>query len=317
MRYLLLFVPLLLFFLFTTLPAAPNEPDSPQKLGADLFVDPILSLDSTISCGSCHKAAFAFSDTVATSLGVGGQIGTRNTPSLLNVANRPYLFWDGRMDNLAEQALHTIKSPTEMGASVQRIIKRLRKHPFYAPRFKAIYGQRPNASALGHAIASFERSLVSQSPFDRYNRGDDSAITASAKRGEELFAEKGLCLECHFGADITSDEFRNIGLLDGENYTDVGRFAQTGDSSDLGKFRVPPLRNVALTAPYMHDGSIATLRGVLEYYNNTAAHVPNAINKDPLLKKPLNLTEQEITDLENFLISLTDDHYWDKVQWLD
>lgn len=202
-----------------------------------------------------------------------------------------------------------------MGTSVELIVKRLRKESSYAKRFKAIYGKRPTASNLGDALASFERTLVSRSPFDRYDSGEDDAIITSAERGLEIFAGKGLCLECHFGVDMTSNQFRNIGLFNGTTYTDVGRFAQTKDSSDLGKFRTPPLSNVALTAPYMHDGSIATLRGVIEYYNNASAHVPNPINRDKLLNKPLGLTEQEMIDLENFLISLTDDRYWDRVSW--
>lgn len=316
MRYLFLTGALLFSLLFSRPLAQPNT-DSPKKLGADLFSDPILSLDYSLSCASCHRPDFAFADTLALSPGIEGRLGQRNVPSLLHVGNRRHLFWDGRAGNLAEQALLPIANNLEMGLAIDSALLRLQQHPNYAPRFKALFGEAPTAAHLGTALAAFQQSLLSKFSFDRYDAGDEAAITASAKRGQELFAGKGQCFECHFGADMTSDEFRNIGLYNGKNYADVGRFAETHDSSDLGSFRTPALRNVAITAPYMHDGSIATLREVLEYYNHTAQKVPDAINRDAVLDAPLQLSEQELIDLENFLISLTDEQYWGRVKWVE
>ena len=141
---------------------------------------------------------------------------------------------------------------------------------------------------------------------------EPGGMNESAVRGRMVFLNKGKCFDCHFGPDFTVDEFRNIGLYDGEGYNDRGRFEITKDSTDLGKFKVPGLRNIAVTAPYMHDGSFKTLREVIDYYDRPTDFVAHSINQDPLLSEPLNLTEQEKVDLENFLIALTDDRFMEK-----
>jgi cytochrome c peroxidase len=286
------------------------EPSSPLPvdeiaLGKMLFFDPILSLDNSVSCASCHKPAFAFADTVAFSTGVHGAKTTRNTPSAMNVSGRPYLFWDGRSPSLEDQVLHPIANPVEMGFNIKDMMARLQKNSYYLQAFKAIYKQTPSAALLGQAIAAYERSLeTGDSPFDHYMRGDTDAISPAAVRGRELFLGKAACFDCHFSPDFTGDEFRNIGLFNGKNLKDSGRFHVTHNSSDIGKFKVPGLRNVAKTAPYMHNGMFRTLEEVLAFYNDPATFIPDAIGQDPLIK-PLQLTEGEIHDLLEFLQTLT------------
>ena len=279
------------------------------KLGELLFNEKRLSLDTSISCASCHLPMFGFADTLALSKGVGGKVGTRNTPSVTNMSARPLLFLDGRANSLEHQVHFPINNAVEMDFTIAAAIKRLRKDKAYRQYFKTIYGQLPDSANLVDAIATFERSLeTSNTPFDRWMVGDSSAMNAAAIRGREVFmSEKAKCFECHFSPDFTGDEFRNIGLYDGSpTLNDVGRFAITKDSSDLGRFRVPSLRNVGVTAPYMHNGAFGTLRQVIDYYDNPHQTVKNAINMDTLLQKPLLLTEQEKTDLEAFLHALTD-----------
>jgi cytochrome c peroxidase len=298
-----------LLLAFCVLIQADPSPKKPKLtsagLGEKLFSDVILSRDQTISCASCHDPKHAFADPRRFSVGVRGQVGDRNAPSVMNMSLRPTFFWDGRSPTLEAQALEPIKNPIEMDLSIAEAVRRLNKSRFYKKAFQEVYGKLPNDSLLGKALADFERTLETTSPYDAYMNGDTNAISASAKRGLLVFNEKGKCFDCHFADDLTGDEFRNVGLFNNQNYKDVGRFAITKDSADLGKFKVPSLRNVALTAPYFHDGSFKTLREVIDYYNTPDKFVPNAINRDTLLQKPLLLTESEIVDLENFLQTLT------------
>lgn len=291
-----------------TITATPY-PETEEELGKMLFMDSILSEDYTLSCSSCHKPEFAFADTTAFSRGVRNQLGNRNTPTAMNVLNRPFFFWDGRATSLEEQALMPIENPVEMNLSADSAVVRLLKNPFYKESFIRIYGELPSKSLLASALAAFERTLETGSRFDNYSNGDTNALTASEKRGLQIFNEKGKCFDCHFGPDMTGDEFRNIGLYDNVNTKDKGRYDVTKDSSDLGKMKVPSLRNVAVTAPYMHDGSFKTLKEVLEYYNNPNILRPHSINRDSLLSQPLGLNEQEISDLEAFILSLTSNRF--------
>lgn len=275
------------------------------QLGRRLFMDSILSEDYSLSCASCHRPEFAFADTSAVSVGVHGRRGVRNTPTAMNVTERLALFWDGRAATLEEQALMPIANPVEMNLPVDSAVARLQRHAEYPDLFMQAFGEAPSAATLGQALAAFQRSLETSSPYDRFMMGDSGAISESAKRGLLVFNEKGLCVECHFSGDLTGDEFRNIGLFDGQRFYDTGRFAITQDSADLGKFKTPSLRNVAITAPYMHDGSFRTLREVIDYYDRPDDIAPLHINRDTLLRKPLQLTEQEKQDLEAFLRTLT------------
>lgn len=296
---------LILWSLFTAF--SGPEPVDPAELGERLFFDPILSADSTLSCASCHRPAFAFADTVALSPGVGGRLGARNTPSAMNLGSRPYFFYDGRAATLAEQALHPIRNPVEMDLTITVAVERLARHPQYGPWFRQLYGRPVDSLTLGHALAAFELTLeTSDTPHDRWLNGDAAALTASQQNGRAIFLKKGRCFDCHFSPDFTGDEFRNIGLYNGRAGSDAGRFAITGDSADLGKFKVPGLRNVALTAPYMHDGRFRTLREVIDYYDQPFNFVPDPVNADSLLRTPLGLTETEKVDLEAYLRALTD-----------
>ncbi|MDF7813908.1 cytochrome c peroxidase [Hymenobacter sp. YC55] len=280
-------------------------------LGERLFFDPILSRSRTISCASCHQPAFAFADTSAVSRGERGRLGKRNTPSAMNVRLQANFFWDGRAATLEEQALLPIANPTEMDLPLGQAVKRLNDSRQYRTFFERVFGEAPTQQNLARALAEFERTLeTNQSPLDEWRLNDNEvAVSAAAKRGFALFEGKARCVQCHFGPDFNSAEFRNIGLYDGQALADSGRAVLTKKAADLGKFKIGPLRNVALTAPYMHNGMFKTLGQVLDFYNDPSIVVPNALNRDPLLAKPLGLTKQEKQDLESFLLALTDKRF--------
>ncbi|WP_442587452.1 cytochrome-c peroxidase [Pedobacter sp. AW31-3R] len=294
-----------------------SEPKTPAELGRKLFFDPILSKTKKISCASCHKEEFAFADTSALSLGVRHQIGLRNTPSAMNMKLQVAFFWDGRANTLEEQALMPIENKLEMDLPIKTAVWRLNNSRTYSAIFQNIFHEAPNAQNLAKALAEFERTLeTSDSPLDDWLLNDNEmAVSASAKRGYALFnGKKANCVQCHFGADFNNVEFRSIGLYDGKMLRDSGRAAITKKISDIGKFKISALRNVAITAPYMHNGMFKTLRQVIDYYNDPDKIVPHAIGRDSLLSSPLNLTEQEKTDLENFMIALTDKRFQKKLK---
>lgn len=288
----------------------PKEPVTKEELGELLFSDPILSQNNQISCSSCHIPEYAFADTLPLSKGVNDKLGTRNTPSAMNQNARSFFFHDGRAETLEEQAAGPIENPVEMSLPIGEGVKKLNKNEQYIRYFKKIYNKRPDRESLLDAIAAFERTLeTSNSPFDRYMRNDTNAISASAKRGQQIFNIKGKCFDCHFGPDFTGDEFKNIGLYNSKELNDAGRYEITKDKTDMGKFKVPGLRNIAVTAPYMHNGMFKTLREVIDYYDTPHNFVHGSINTDTLLSKPLNLTEQDKQDLLEFLKSLTDERF--------
>lgn len=287
-----------------------KEPSSIEELGELLFFDSLLSKDQTLSCASCHKPEFAFADNVPFSFGVDSTPGTRNTPSAMNMSARESFFHDGRAASLEEQALGPIENPLEMNVPVSEVVRRLNEDPEYLRFFKKIFGKKADSKNLAEAIAAYERTLeTSDTPFDRYMNGDDQAISEAAKRGQVIFNEKGKCFDCHFGPDFTGDDFRNIGLFNGKELNDSGRYVVTKDPSDLGRFKVPGLRNIAVTPPYMHNGMFKTLREVIEFYNDPKQFVKESVNIDTLLNKPLGLSVQEMQDLEEFLRALTDDRF--------
>lgn len=280
------------------------------KLGEMLFFDPILSEDSTISCASCHKPEFAFADTTPFSKGVHGRLGTRNAPSVMNMASRTAFFWDGRAGTLAEQALFPIADANEMNLPIKEAITRLNRSKKYQYLFLRVFKQNPTAKNLGIALATFQETLeTSNTPNDRWLNDEPGGLTEQQIRGREIFRVKAKCFECHFSPDFTIDEFKNIGLFNGKNLNDSGRYRVTKNLADIGKMKVPGLRNVTMTAPYMHDGRFKTLREVIDYYDNPHTLVPDALNRDTILLQPLDLTEQEKQDLESFLHSLTDDRF--------
>lgn len=302
-------VAILLGFSFSKTPQKITK----ERLGEMLFFDPILSEDSSISCASCHKPAFAFADTSAFSKGVHGRLGNRNTPSAMNVSARDFLFWDGRASSLEQQALGPIENPVEMNLKLSEAIKRLNRSKKYRNLFFTLYKTAPTTKTLASAIAAYERTLeTSATPNDRWMNDEPNGMTEQQVRGRDIFRVKAKCFECHFSPDFTGDEFRSIGLFNGTTHNDSGRYNVTKNPADIGKMKVPGLRNVAMTAPYMHDGSFKTLREVIDYYDNPHAKMPDGINRDSVLAKPLGLTEQDKQDLEAFLLALTDDRFTKK-----
>lgn len=282
-------------------------PATKEELGKLLFFEKKLSRDNSISCASCHIPEYAFSDTIAFSIGVGGRKGKRNTPSAMNMASRELFFFDGRAATLEIQATFPIQDHNEMDINIDKAVSKIALDKFYQKAFKKIYKKNPNKTIILSAIADYERSLESSSPFDDYMNGDQNAISESAKRGHKVFMNpKNKCFDCHFTPDFTGDEFRNIGLFNGKELNDSGRYLITKNKNDIGKFKVPGLRNIAVTGPYMHNGMFKTLLEVIAYYNNPIAKIPNAINTDTLLHKPLLMSDNEMIDLEEFLKTLTD-----------
>lgn len=284
-----------------------TPPLTKAALGRMLFFEQTLSLDSSVSCASCHRPDHGFADTTAFSTGIGGKHTKRNTPSVLNMKSRPLFFWDGRAASLEAQALMPIENPDEMGLPLTDAIARLRANPRYLKAFRIVFGRTPNTTDMAAAFAAFERTLeTTNSAFDDWSNGL-AALSPAAERGRKVFVgNKAKCFDCHFQEDFTADQFRNIGLFNGTTLNDSGRFLITRNPDDIGKFKTPGLRNVAITAPYMHNGMFRTLEAVVEYYDDPAKWVTGSINTDPLLRKPLHLTRQEKKDLVVFLKSLTD-----------
>lgn len=228
----------------------------------------------------------------------------------MNMLSRPYFFHDGRAASIEEQAVMPVENPVEMNLAFSEAVKRIQEDKDYFNLFNRIYQSGPNTENITNAIAEFQRSLESDgsAPHDAWiNDIDTNALSISQQRGRDIFlSSESKCFECHFGPDFTGDEFRNIGLYDNVKLLDKGRFDVTKDSNDLGKFKTPGLRNIALTAPYMHNGMFNTLEEVIDFYSNPYNFVENPINMDSLMIEPLNLSDQQKTDLVNFLHSLTD-----------
>jgi cytochrome c peroxidase len=272
-------------------------------LGKRLFYDPVLSKDSTRSCASCHHPQFAFSDTTAVSIGVENRLGTRNSPSLANVAYQKKLLREGGVPTLEMQILVPIQEHNEFDFNILLVAERLNRMPEYVAMAEAAYDRAPDPFVITRAIAAFQRTLLSgNSPYDQwFFQGIITAVPEPAKRGYALFqSERLACGKCHEGFLFTNQTFENNGLY--EVYPDSGRIRFTGLEPDRALFKVPSLRNVALTAPYMHDGSVPTLAAVIDHYQTGGKPHPN---KSELLR-PFMLTMQERADLLAFLSSLTD-----------
>lgn len=286
------------------------EVNTREQLGEKLFSDPILSRGKAISCASCHLPEFAFADTAAFSIGDKGTRLTRNSPALTNLSGRPDFFWDGRASSLEEQVLGPLSAHDEMDLPVDKAVERLKNDEYYRAAFQKVFKTEVNNKNLLIAIAAFERTLeTTDTPYDRYLDGDDQALSESALRGRMLFIGKANCATCHSGEDFTADRFKSIGLFNGKELNDPGRFKITGDSTHIGLFKVPGLRNVAVTAPYMHNAMFKTLREVVEYYNTPDKFVSNPINRDLSLGSALNLSDPEVDDIVAFLEALTDDRF--------
>lgn len=270
-------------------------------LGIELFNDPLLSLDSSISCAACHHLSNGLADGLQFSLGVGDSLGLRNSPTLLNVGYQPYFFADGGVPSLELQVLAPIQDENEMHLSILEVAERLSGSEKYNKMAQKAYGRNIDPWVITRAIASFERMLTSfDSRYDKFVQGDSSALTTIEQKGMNLFfSGETNCKSCHPAPFFTTYEFENIGF---ERANDLGRMRITADSNDLWKFKVPTLRNIELTAPYFHDGSQVSLSGVLNFFNEGAGV---GIHKSDELKK-LNLDKEELASMEAFLLTLTD-----------
>jgi cytochrome c peroxidase len=331
-------------------PIPKDNPQTPEKiaLGDKLFNDKRFSSTGQVSCATCHDPNKAFTDSpLVTSEGINKLTGTRNAPTVINAAYYKLFFWDGRSLDMEDQAQHPIVNPVEMGlANHDPVLKVVRTDPEYAAAFRKVFDKAPDQITMKEvqqAIASFERTIVSgDAPFDRwYFGGDQQAISDQAKRGFDVFTNKGRCVSCHTieqdHALFTDNRFHNIGVginriqnevpqfapaflkakatgadvdktvLANPKASELGRFAVTEALDEIGAFKTSTLRNIAVTAPFMHDGSLATLRDVVEHYNNGGVTQKTDPVNDFLSGgiRPLNLTDEEISDLVAFLETLT------------
>jgi cytochrome c peroxidase len=319
-------------------PADNPITDAKAKLGDMIFDDKRLSADNTIACNTCHSPRNGFTTHTETSRGVGDQLGKRNAPSLLNAMFYKTLFWDGRAASLEEQATMPILNPIEMGQkSPQDVVTKLSAIPEFVDAFQKVFGHPVNWEDLARAVGAFERTRLStEAPFDRFLHGDDKAMNASQKRGWALFTGKANCGNCHSydpALPIFGDNrFHNTGVAarkhdfnqlakraaaSAGNPTEIdklaletddselGRFLVSRKQEDIGAFKTPFLRDVVMTGPYMHDGSLETLWDVVEFFNKGGT--PNQyLDKE---MKPLGLSASEVDDLVNFMNALTSDRF--------
>jgi cytochrome c peroxidase len=285
-------------------PAPADNPMSAANvaLGRHLFNDPSLSRGSTKSCRSCHLPSRAFTDGRRIAVGVGRTVGRRNVPTLVNRAWGRSFFWDGRTPTLEMQVLEPIFNPQEMGMTPSMLADVIWRSPVYRAsiRSRAVSDASRDVSQL---LATYVRSIMSgDAPYDRFVEGERSAMSPAAQRGLVLFRGKAGCDGCHGGATFTDEGFHNTGVAwSSDHFSDAGRGDITNDPRDVGAFKTPTLREVARTAPYMHDGSFATLDAVIDFYDRGAR--ANA-NLDYRLK-PLQLSREEKADLKAFLTALT------------
>ena len=287
------------------MPVPERNPLTTAKvaLGRKLFFDSLLSRDRTRACASCHDPRRAFTDGRAVALGVDGREGTRSAPTLVNRGYGRSFFWDGRITTLEEQVLQPIQHRMEMDMTLEGLLVRLTRDGAYPDLFQSAFGDDPDAEGLAQALASYVRTILSgNAPFDRYVKGDRHALTERQRQGLRVFRGKGSCTACHLGPTFTDESFHNTGVAwQAGQLLDQGRFAITGKETDRGAFKTPTLREVTRTAPYMHDGSIATLEEVIEFYDRGGNANPYL---DPILR-PVNLSPVEKEALVAFLGALT------------
>lgn len=283
-----------------------------EELGKILFFDPRLSQSGQISCANCHDSEKMWSDGNRVSYGHDRQQGTRNAPSVLNIAYAKSLFWDGRAATLEKQVEFPIENPVEMNFHSKLAVKRISRIKAYKPYFEKAFGSTEvTLDKVAKAISTFERTLVQpKTRFDKFINGNKDELTDSEINGLHLFRTKANCINCHNTSYFSDQKFHNIGLTYfAREYQDLGRYDFTKDPADVGKFKTAPLREVTKTVPYMHNGLFPHIRGVINMYN---AGMPTETkdSKNPLfpkksaMLKKLDLTESEITDLENFLGTL-------------
>lgn len=273
------------------------------NLGKQLFFDRALSKDSSVSCASCHLPAFAFSDTTAFSRGSFQRSGISNSPSLSNIAYHPYYTRAGGVATLEMQIAIPVQEHAEFDMNMVELTQRLASNPYYRQMAQTCYERSFDPFVLTRALATFERSLLSgDSEYDRsVQHPSGNPLNALATKGRDLFfSNRTNCSSCHSGFNFTNYQFENNGLY--QNYSDSGRMRLTKLESDRARFKVPSLRNVALTAPYMHDGSLSTLEKVVHHYNSGGVNFPT---KSPMVR-PLHLSTEDERALVAFLYTLTD-----------
>ncbi len=286
-----------------------DNPLSREKveLGRQLFFDKRLSKDNTIACASCHLAKFAFTDGKRVATGIRGQKGGRSAPVNFNRVFSSAQFWDGRAATLEDQSVGPFINPIEHGfANHDEMIAKMMKIAGYRKLFKEVFGEEDiKIGNVGKAIASFQRTILSgNSPGDRFDQGGEAgAISAEAQHGLILFREKARCTKCHSGFNFTDEKFHNAGIGWDTNTVDLGRYMVSKNPEDIGAFKTPTLREIARSAPYMHDGRFKTLEEVVNFYNQGGIKNPHM---DPLVL-PLDLTDQEKRDLVEFLHTLNGD----------
>jgi cytochrome c peroxidase len=290
---------------------APDVPgdnpvtDAKVDLGKKLYFDKRLSRDGTISCATCHAPEKGWTDQAPVSTGIKGQKGGVSAPTVLNAAYMEFQFWDGRAPSLEEQAKGPIQNPIEMGFTHEEAVAKLKTIKGYAPLFKKAFGDETiDIDRVAKAIATFERTvLTGNSPYDKWQAGNKKAMSESAIRGHHVFNGKANCQICHDGFNFSNSDFHNIGVGMQAEKPNLGRYEQTKNENHKGAFKTPTLRNLKYTAPYMHDGSEATLETVVEYYNKGGFANPHLDGR----MKPLGLTDQEKKDLVAFMNALNGD----------
>jgi cytochrome c peroxidase len=274
--------------------------DEGVDLGMQLFFERYLSADETLACATCHIPGLGFSDGQPLSSGLKKQNLRRNTPTIVNRTFGRFFFWDGRASSLEEAVLLTLRM--QLGSNDEQIVQKLNRIKGYPEQFRRVLGSPVTTDGIVTAIAAFVRTILSgDSPFDRFEAGDRTALSIEAQRGLKLFKRKAKCAKCHRGFNFTDEEFHNtgVGLYDPD--PDLGRYGITNSDEDKGAFKTPTLRDLTRSAPYMHNGSLETLEEVIQFYNEGGIKNPYLANE----LKPLRLTVQEKGDLLAFLKSLT------------
>jgi len=291
------------------LPTSPPTPSTnlnyaaKVELGKQLYFDGRLSKNGAISCAFCHNPGTGFADPRQTSIGVGGGVGGRQSPTVYNTAFNHLQFWDGRARSLEEQAIGPIHNPIEMGETHENVVRKLGKVKGYQQQFRTVFGSDVNFQDLANAISAYERTVIStNSAFDKYVLGDQKAMDEAAVRGMALFKSKARCILCHNGSNFTDNQFHNLGVPQvGPAKEDLGRYDVTRAEKDKGAFKTPTLRSIIETAPYMHDGAFKTLEEVVDFLNEGGGANQNLST----FIKPLSLTPEEKAELVAFLKALT------------
>lgn len=287
-----------LFFFAAVSSVQAQQTHSPQAaIGWKLFFDSSLSRNNNISCATCHDPKKGWGDGLVFSQGTHGDTLTRNSPSIVDLAEAPHLFWDGRASSLEEQAQGPMTNPTEMDMPLDEMVQRIRNNKNYRAAFKHLGVMDIGIDDISAAIAAFERTLkTGESDYDRWLQGDADALTKSQKNGRFLFFTRGQCAICHIGPTFSDHNFHNVGT---GSESDLGRYAITNDEKDKGKFKTPSLKNWKGKEPFMHDGRFNTLEEVIEFYNNPPAP---EVGKSEL--DPLDFRERDVKDLLAFMETL-------------